>query len=543
MAPTSAGQRKGNDRADVLIVGGGTGGCAAALAAASLRKRVVVTESTDWVGGQLTSQAVPPDEHSWIEQFGCTRRYRSYRDGVRQYYRDHYPLTQKARSDPFLNPGSGLVSRLCHEPRVGVAVLEQMMAYPRTAGFLEVRLRRKPVGVDTDGDLVKAVSFLNMETGEEETIEGDYILDATELGDLLPMAEVEYVSGFESQRDTGEPHALSGDPQPETVQSLTWVFAMGHDPQGHHTIDRPQQYDRWRERFEDNVVFPNGLEEMPFIWRRIVCRDHYPPGAMPHEVTLVVWGQNGYSMGNIIDKPEVEAGRYLEEARQLSLSFLCWLQTEAPRPGGGVGYPGLFLCPDVMGTADGLAKHPYIRESRRINALFTVTESHVGAEARDSGEAERFFDSVGVGSYHIDLHASTAGGVREPSIDALAQVGQGHINLAALPFQIPLGALIPVRVENLLPGCKNIGTTHLTNGCFRLHPVEWNIGEAAGLLAGFCLERKVTPIAVREDRQLLSDFQDLCLAQGFELEWPKLRAEEVRLTAETRRRKIRMGLP
>ena len=57
-------------KTDILIVGGGTGGVAAALSAAARGKRVVLTEETDWVGGQLTSQGVPPDEHPWIESFG-----------------------------------------------------------------------------------------------------------------------------------------------------------------------------------------------------------------------------------------------------------------------------------------------------------------------------------------------------------------------------------------------------------------------------------------------------------------------------------------
>ena len=78
-------------RADIVIVGGGTGGCAAALAAARSGCRVIMTEETAWIGGQLTSQAVPPDEHRWIESFGCTRSYRTFRDGVRAYYREHYP--------------------------------------------------------------------------------------------------------------------------------------------------------------------------------------------------------------------------------------------------------------------------------------------------------------------------------------------------------------------------------------------------------------------------------------------------------------------
>src|SRR6266567_3020979 len=77
-------------RCDVAVIGGGVGGCAAALAAARNGMRVILTEETDWIGGQLTSQAVPPDEHAWIESFGCTRAYRDYRERVRDYYRRNY---------------------------------------------------------------------------------------------------------------------------------------------------------------------------------------------------------------------------------------------------------------------------------------------------------------------------------------------------------------------------------------------------------------------------------------------------------------------
>jgi hypothetical protein len=455
-------------RTDILIVGGSTGGCAAAMAAASMGYRVLMTEVTDWIGGQLTSQAVPPDEHRWIEQFGCTRRYRQFRDGVRQYYRDHYPLLPSARADRHLNPGQGSVSRICHEPRVALAVLRQMLAYRRSTGHVQVLLEHKPVAVDTQGDRVCAVTLEDLRRGDRVTVSADCVLDATELGDLLPLAKVEYVIGAESQDETGEPRQstlFSSDTEPRPVS--LWLY------------------------------------------RRIVARQHYPDGAMPHEVTLVNWPQHDYWEGNIIDKLEDEVARYLEEARQLSLSLLYWLQTEAPRPDGGEGYPGLYLRPDMVGTDDGLAKYPYIRESRRIRAAFTVIENHVGTEARQGKEAEVFPDSVGVGCYRIDLHPSTG--------------GDNYIDTSSLPFQIPLGALIPVRVENLLPACKNIGTTHITNGCYRLHPVEWNIGEAAGLLAAFGLSRGVPPRAVRERPNLLADFQALLRAQGVELAWPHTR--------------------
>ena len=50
-------------RTDVAIIGGGLGACAAALAVARLGRRTILTEETRWVGGQLTNQVVPPDEH------------------------------------------------------------------------------------------------------------------------------------------------------------------------------------------------------------------------------------------------------------------------------------------------------------------------------------------------------------------------------------------------------------------------------------------------------------------------------------------------
>ena len=90
---------------EILIVGGGLGGIAAALAALQLGRRVILTEETDWIGGQLTSQAVPPDESLWIEQLGCTATYRAFREGVRAYYRQFYPLLDASR------PGNGTQPR------------------------------------------------------------------------------------------------------------------------------------------------------------------------------------------------------------------------------------------------------------------------------------------------------------------------------------------------------------------------------------------------------------------------------------------------
>lgn len=70
-----------------------------------------------------------------------------------------------------------------------------------------------------------------------------------------------------------------------------------------------------------------------------------------------------------------------------------------------------------------------------------------------------------------------------------------------------------------MAACKNIGTTHITNGCYRLHPIEWNIGEAAGNLAAFCIEKNLKPREVRNNSEHLRQFQNLLVKKGFELDW------------------------
>jgi hypothetical protein len=531
-------------RCDVAVIGGGVGGCAAALAALRAGMRVVMTEETEWIGGQLTSQAVPPDEHPWIESFGCTRSYRAYRDGVRAYYRRHYPLTQEARVRTHLNPGDGSVSRLTHEPRVSLAVLESMLAPWRSGGQLVILRRHRPLNADVTGNSVRSVAVRSLESGIDRVVTARYFVDATEQGDLLPLTKTEYVTGFESRRQTGEMHAPE-QAQPANIQAFTVCFALDYLEGEDHTIDKPEEYSFWRDYVPKlqppwpgkllswSMSHPQTLKERPvsfdptteanpagllnlFIYRRIANRRNFVPGAYPSDISLINWPQNDYWLGNLHEVSEAEAARHLRRAKQLSLSLLYRMQTEAPRPDGKQGWRGLRLRGDLMGTEDGLAMAPYIRESRRIQAEFTVVEEHVGTDARmqstgksrDDVTAAVFADSVGIGSYRIDLHPSSG--------------GDNYIDVSSLPFQIPLGALIPKRVENLVAGSKNLGVTHITNGCYRLHPVEWNIGEAAGAVAAHAILTNNPPRRIRNQPKLLAEFQERLRSDGFELAWPRL---------------------
>ena len=160
-----------------------------------------------------------------------------------------------------------------------------------------------------------------------------------------------------------------------------------------------------------------------------------------------------------------------------------------------------------------MAKYPYVRESARIKALTTIREQDCGRENRalalgsdqSKVRSKQYHDSVGIGHYQIDLHPTTE--------------GDNYIDFPALPFELPLGALIPVRINNLIAGSKNIGSTHVTNGCYRLHPVEWNIGEVAGNLAANCIKENLHPKGMRNNPKKLNDFQKLLINNGVENRW------------------------
>ncbi|MEM6841480.1 MAG: FAD-dependent oxidoreductase [Bacteroidota bacterium] len=526
--------------ADLIVAGGGLGGCAATLAALRNGLRVVMTEETDWIGGQITQQGVPPDEHQWIETHGATQLYRDFRNAVRQYYLQNYPVTNAARKQQYFNPGNGAVSRLCHEPRVALAVLNAMLAPYLSNGQLTLLLDHKIIAADVDGDAVQALTARDTYTEKETTLTAPYFADATELGDLLPLTGTEYVTGAEAKSDTGELHAAE-QADPTNQQSFTMCLAMDYVPDSETLIEKPKDYNFWRDFIPDlNPSWPGKLLSLTYthpsslkpktlgfhpkgiatgnalnLWnyRKLIDRHNFKEGTYLGDSTIINWPQNDYFLGNLIDVSPEEFDRHVAQSKQLSLSLLYWLQTEAPRSDGGQGWPGLRLRGDVLGTDDGLAKYPYVRESRRIQPVFRVLEEHVGKENRlkvagpEAGKTSAdFYDSVGIGYYHIDLHPSSR--------------GNNYIDFASLPFQIPLGALLPQRVQNLLPANKNIGTTHITNGCYRLHPVEWSIGEAVGMLTAFVVDKKTSPHAVRENEESLADFQQLIRNQGIETNWP-----------------------
>ena len=506
--PTGSGSQARAEPCEILIAGGGTGGVAAALAAARNGRRVVLLEETDWLGGQMTSQGVSAlDEHEHIESFGGTRSYYELRNAIRRHYGQ-------------ANPGNCWVTRLAFEPRVAVGVIERMLQPYVDSGWLTILRRTKAVAATADGDRVAEVVAMGLEHNRFVRFKPELVIDATELGDLLPSCGAEYVVGAETCGQTGEPQAQPLEAKPHCVQSFTYTFACERRPGGEsHVIAQPEKYEHYKAaqpyslRIEVHAGEIYGeasgwleyrlYDTLPgtkgglWTYRRLIDGKSFSC----NDVTMFNWPGNDYRDRSLLDCPALEAARALQDAKRVSLGFLYWLQTDQ-------GAPELLLRPEVMDTRDGLSKHPYIRESRRIQARKTIVEQEVSARYEEGPHAAQFADSVGVGWYPIDIHRSGPDDV--------------GASCRTRPFQIPLGALLPVRIANLVAGAKNIGTTHITNGCYRLHPVEWNIGEAAGMLAAFALGERMPPAAVREDAAALQRFQRRLQDEGVPLAWPSL---------------------
>ena len=519
---------------DVLVVGAGCGGVAAALAATDLGRLVVLTEAGSWLGGQLTSQAVPPDEHPWVESTGITARYRQLRDAVRTRYKRTRRLTEKAMRDPLLNPGAAWVSNLSGEPVVFREALGDLVRPAQARGLLRCLLRHRPLEAVMEGDLVAAVRFENLESGEQLTITARYVLDATEEGDVLPLTGCESVMGAESATSTGELHAVDGPADPRDQQAITWCAALEWRPGEDHTSDRPAGYDFWRNYRADfwpgpqlgwttqepetgkplnRPLFSGAGEQDLWTFRRIRYGGHYADDVS--DVTLVNWPQVDYWLTPLIGVPGEERRSSVAKARELSLCFVHWLQTDAPRPDGGSGYPGLRLCP--AGSTPGGAGYARWSGGGGVRSGKPPDRRRVhrfGNSRRGRGPPRRRSRRSFPGHRRRRLLSD-----RPPSQHVRAWVSRHR----DLPVPDPVGCLAPAETEQP-SSCRQMPrrhVTHITNGCYRLHPAEWNVGEAAGALVAFCLEHRVSPRDVRNTPNTLADFQRTLVSVGIQLRWPE----------------------
>ncbi|MBD2056786.1 FAD-dependent oxidoreductase [Oculatella sp. FACHB-28] len=443
---------------DILVVGGGTGGTAAAIQAARRGAQTILVSEFPWLGGMLTSAGVSAPDGNELAAF---------QTGIWRAF------LQKLQRQP-----EGLdhawVSFFTYDPRVGAEIFADWV---QELPNLQWITGRSPLEVLKQGESVTGVRFSDL------TVQAQITLDGTELGDLLPLAEVPHRWGWEYQSEWGEPSAPI-EPNDLTqrypVQAPTWIVVMQDFGEGADVplISAPPI--RRAEQFED-------------AWTNYGADKFLNYGRLPGNRFMINWPQNGNDyaegVGRLVQSA-LSKQAFLWEARWHTQRFARFIQTKLGRR---YGLADDIFPKDGKELAGGaFALHPYYRESRRLQGLATVIEQDIlplpdGQVAplpiNEQGEVE----AIALGNYANDHHYP---GVEFPLKPKSIRWGG---RWTGTPFTIPYRCLIPATADGLLVCEKNISVSHIANGATRLQPVVLGIGQAAGMAAALCVEQNCQP--------------------------------------------------
>ncbi|MBD1828678.1 FAD-dependent oxidoreductase [Microcoleus vaginatus GB1-A2] len=618
ISPVFAAPGRNRDNAetcDILVAGGGLAGAATAYEGLLAGRTVCLTEITDWVGGQISSQGT-----SALDERETQRSLLFYPRGyleLRGRIKEHYGR---------LNPGGCWVSYSCFMPYDGHKILFNILQdaarkgkgtlkwFPNTV-IKELAITPAVAGNAVGGQQIKsAIAIqhkpaantppLNTET-LSQTIEDAYryensprfnktiiqfipkprnqsnskprpadwyVVDATETGELIGLTDVPYRLGIDP-RSPLEPSSPSPTGDAYCTQGFTYTFAMQatKEPQQHQVPSFYQQYAPYYSyELQRLASFP-----LVFSYRQIrsMRPDQKRPSdpkqfpIYPGDISMQnwTWG-NDYRPGSAQDNL-IYSREQLEEAGQLqpggwmgglrtetlrrgeenAQGFFYWLVTGTTdsQLGEGVKKPNpnnrfLSGLNSPMGTVHGLSKYPYMREGRRIIGRpsfnqpqgFTVWEVDmsrtdfkadfyrenlseeeyrnlwlavgglnapalaVGSQSVEDttsrSRATIYPDSVGIGHYAIDFHPCMTKSPPEAPGNTERE-GTRKAQGQAYPFQIPLRAMIPQKIDNMLVAGKSIAVSHTAAAAYRVHSFEWSAGAAAGVTAAFSLENGILP--------------------------------------------------
>jgi hypothetical protein len=513
----------------ILVVGGSTAAYTTALTALRLNLDVCVVQPQRVVGGQFTAQALPASDDgdrlqakatlSTVDGEECaiSRAQRAFRNRQREL--------QPVGGQKVANPGGGWVSPLATTPVVAATALnEALLPYLRPGAGRRLTLipLAEPIEVLMETvqgrSRVQGVVCRDSQTGHSFTVRAKITVEATDLGDLLEVGHIPSRVGQEARQETGEA-ILPTEARPQCQQSITFDAVVEHTPRGKGVpIGKPPDFDNepWLGLKEFTHTFwtkakPDQWQKWDFFsdfgifrYRRLLRTQPDDKKVNPGDVTVINWGTssepdrafccgNDYRPGRLVGVSRTERALHIQRARQRTQAYLHYLQTH--------GAADLKPRGDLTWTRDGIALEPYVREARRGIALTTIRHEDVAETFfPHQARARCFDDSVGIGQYHyLDLHGN----------DAPGHVSPKGKDVVALPFSLPLGALVPRDTDGLVLSAKSIGTTHITNAAYRMHPMEWAIGEASGFLAVFAVWTGLEP------RQLASEEPHIRKIQGF----------------------------
>lgn len=433
---------------DVIVLGGGTGGTSAAIQSARMGARTAIVAPNEWLGGMLTAAGVPAIDGNHNLPAGI---WGEFRDSLYA----HYGGPEKV--------STGWVSMTLFEPHIGARIFRNISSQIKN---LDVYTNTRFNQIERVGDFWE----LNiLQNGKSIHVRTQILIDGTEMGDVAALLGVSYDIGMDAASASGE--AMAPERANNIIQDLTYsAILKDYGPNANVSIAKPDSYDPSQFYCSCQAKCADDrLEAHP-------CETMLTYGKLPNEKYMINWPLSGNDYyAPIIEMDEQARQEAWKAAKNKTLQFLYYIQNE-------LGYTNLGLADDEFPTADQLPFLPYYREGRRIHGLVRVNVNHIIDPY--TYDTPLYKAGVVVGDYPIDHHHKELPDAPE-------------IDFPSVPsFNLPIGILIPQKVEGLIMADKAMSVSNIVNGSSRLQPVILQIGQAAGALAALAAKNNIPVKAV-----------------------------------------------
>jgi hypothetical protein len=432
---------------DVIVIGGGAGGTSAAIQSARNGAKTLLIEETDWLGGMLTSAGVSAVDGNYKLPSGF---WGEFKDSLVSHYGSLEALK------------TGWVSNTLFEPRVGNQILKSIA---KNENNLKI-LFSTEVNSVIKLDLHKTEHYNFNVKSSKGNFSSKVLIDATELGDVLPMIDEDYDLGMDSREMYGED--IAPEKNNDIIQDLTFVMILKNYKKS-VKIEKPKNYDP--SEFYCSTASINCPESDKALWTPKQMMNY---GELPNGKIMINWpiyGNDYYS--NLIEMNYDERNEVFKNAKEKSLRYLYYIQDE-------LGYDNYSLSDEEFDTDDNFPPIPYYREARRIKGKVTFSLDYIKKPFDQIHPLYR--TGILVGDYPVDHHHDA-----HPDRYNLPQ-------LAFYPipsYSLPIGSIISKKNPNFLVAEKSISVSNLVNGTTRLQPVVLQIGQIAGLIASESVKNNI----------------------------------------------------
>ena len=520
---------------DVIVVGGSTAALGAALSAAKefqaeAQGRIVcLTEPTNWLGGQLTAAGVTAVDwaHHKTTWNGKTLNLSKLSRRVENNSREFSSLMEAvapSRNGVFEmaeNPGKCWVSVRCYEPNSILLAINNKVNTLVQSGNLRVFLRTVPKSVGKTQGAISSVNVIrrtpvHAEIDEErlsQVIVDWYtpsdsprfrkefialtgragklpvVVEATDWGEILVLAGASFMQGVESGENVPEatnntcgqaivyPMALMWQKDKQAVPA--WIGEFQPPNPSHYTLTDNGRAFSWAE-----------------VWTYRRIKYGSKSGGLPPilgvespsegDISEQNWTMgNDYPYGYLFRLPTDARAQVADWMGGVDISVLAAAEAHAVgwysfmRNAAPEAIREKIIPAPVLGTRYGFSKIPYIRDTRRSIGVGNFVMKYAG----EAAEGFQYPDSIGVGTYVADVHATKTPSCFMPP----------HMSVAPTPkpFYLALRAHTNRDVGNLLVAGKTMAQTFLLNAATRLHPIEFASGTGAGVAAALMASKQM----------------------------------------------------